>query len=269
MDLQLKGKTSLVTGSSSGIGEAIARILAAEGARVAIHGRDVDRTHAVADDIKREGGDAIVVMGDLGSREAAEKVADECLAKFGAIDILANNAGHANPRGPVAWMDVTDEDFLSLYNENVVSGIRLIRRLSPQMVERKWGRIIAISSVGAIAPVSVIPDYQASKLAMVNYTVSLSKALAMTGVTANCVTPGPIMTPMQRDFLRSLTKQFGWGDDDDAIEKGAAKDFYQIIVDKLGTPDEVGNLVAYLASPLTGFITGSNFRIDGGMIRSI
>lgn len=269
MDLHLKGKTCLVTGSSSGIGEGIVKVLAAEGVRVAVHGRSAERADAVAQEIRRAGGEAIVVLGDLSSNAAADEVASQVLAQFGAVDILVNNAGHSNPRGPVAWLDTDEEDFLSLYNENVVSGIRMIRRLVPTMKSRGWGRVIMMASVGAVQPVPLIPDYQASKAAMVNYTVSLSKALARTGITVNCLTPGPIMSPMQRNFLRDLSKQFGWGDDDKVIEQRSAEDFFQITLDRLGTPADIGHLVAFLSSPLAGFITGSDYRIDGGMIKAI
>jgi 3-oxoacyl-[acyl-carrier protein] reductase len=185
------------------------------------------------------------------------------------VDILVNNAGHGNPRGPVDWFETTEEDFLNIYNANVVSAVRMIRRLVPKMREQRWGRIIMNSSVGAAQPEPIMPDYQASKAAMVNFTVSLSKNLARTGITSNCITPGPIMTPPQRFFLRQLSEQFGWGEDDDVIERKSAEEFFKITLDRLGTPEDVGNLVAFLASPLSGFITGSNYRIDGGMMKAI
>ncbi len=269
MDLQLKGKACLVTGSNTGIGEVVAKTLAREGARVAVHGRDAVRTRAVADEICRAGGEAVATVGDLSSRADADRVAETALAAFGAIDVLVNNAGHGNPRGPVEWMDTTEEDFLKIYDDNVVSGVRMIHRLVPQMKQRKWGRIIMISSAAGAQPIAQMPDYGATKAAIINYTVSLSKALARTGVTANCVSPGPIKTALlKRELVDGLAAQFGWGTDEAVVDQRCAE-FFDLPAGRLGSCEDVGNLVAFLASPLTDFITGSNYRVDGGMVKSV
>lgn len=269
MDLQLAGKTCLITGSTSGIGAAAAKVIAAEGARVAIHGRDPQRADAMVQQIRSQGGDAIAVVGDLGTNDDADRIAGDVLAQFGHLDILINNVGYGNPRGAVAWLDTTEEEFLSLYNGNVISAVRLVRRLAPQMKERRWGRIIMVGSAGATQPVAILPDYQAAKAALVNLTVSLALSLAHTGVTANCVTPAAIMTEMHLEILREMAVGLGWGTDDAVIGKRAAEELYEISVDRAGVPEDVAHLTAFLASPLADFITGSNYRVDGGQIKSI
>jgi 3-oxoacyl-[acyl-carrier protein] reductase len=269
MDLKLKNKTCLVTGSSSGIGIGIAKVLAAEGASVAIHGRDAKRVESVVREIRTMGGTAIAVFGDLTVNADADEVARSALDQLGGVDILVNNVGQGNPRGDVAWLEVLEEEFLQRYEQNVISAVRMIRRLVPQMKLKSWGRVIMISSAGSTQPVSTIPDYQATKAAMVNLTVSLSKALTMSGVTVNCVTPGPILTPLLQGYIRNIGQQRGWEPDDASIERHAIEEFFALTVNRLGRIEEVGSLVAFLASPLADFINGANYRIDGGFIKSV
>ena len=155
MDLKIKGKRALITGSSSGLGEAIAIMLAAEGAEVIIHGRDEKRTRSVAGQINQSGGKAEYATGDLATEEGADHVAAAALAN-GQIDILVNNAGvyHGQP-----WMDVTSKEWLDTYNINVVSGVRMIQRLLPQMRKLGWGRVVQIGGITAIQPMAIQPDY--------------------------------------------------------------------------------------------------------------
>lgn len=143
MDLQLNGKRALVTGSSSGIGEAIAKILAREGASVIVHGRNQERTNRVAQEIIADGGKAFVAVGELDTDEGAKTVADKALSSFGGVDILINNAGAFRMHG---WMDSTAEQWVQLYNANVGSIVRMIQLIVPQMKELAWGRIIQIGS---------------------------------------------------------------------------------------------------------------------------
>jgi 3-oxoacyl-[acyl-carrier protein] reductase len=143
MNLQLESKRALVTGSSKGIGEAIAKSLASEGAAVVVHGRDETKTHRVAEEIIQSGGRAAIAIGDLASDVEAKRVADAALAALGGIDILVNNAGVFRVRG---WWDTAPEQWIEIYNQNVAGSVRLIQALAPPMRERRWGRIIQISS---------------------------------------------------------------------------------------------------------------------------
>ncbi len=179
MDLQLAGKVALVTGSSSGIGAEIARTLVREGATVIVHGRSSASAEQVAQSITKENGDAVVVTGDLATDEGAEQVASAALAATGAVDILINNAGTYGNQG---WMETTAEGWAARYNANVLSVVRLVQRLIPQMKARGWGRLIQMASGEATQPFAFMPDYAATKAALVNLTVSLAKELARTGL---------------------------------------------------------------------------------------
>ena len=267
MDLRLDGKRALVTGSSAGIGAAVAKRLAHEGASVVVHGRDEARARAVAGTIASAGGRARVVIGDLGNDSGAEKVRDGALAAFGGIDILINNAGGYSA---AEWFDTTPESWRRFYEEDVVSCVRMIQALAPGMRKAGWGRIINIASGIATAPGAVMADYAAAKAAMVNATVSLSKSLAGSGVGACTVSPGLILTEGVEKILRGAAKERNWSDEWNAIQ---ARWFSEVLgsssVKRLGTIDEVAHFVTFVASPVADYIVGANLRIDGGLTPSV
>ncbi|MBA2682075.1 MAG: SDR family oxidoreductase, partial [Ktedonobacteraceae bacterium] len=190
MDLRLAGKRALVTGSSSGIGEAIVKLLAAEGVAVVVHGRDESRANAVAETIRAGGGKAEVALGDLTTDAGADAVASAALAG-GPIDILVNNAGAVGFF--LSWMEATVADWTQTYNTNVISSVRMIQRLVPQMRERRWGRVIQIGGGLSQQPGPTGPYYNASLAARHNLAVSLARELKGTGVTSNVVAPGAIL----------------------------------------------------------------------------
>jgi len=265
MDLQVKGKRALITGSSSGLGEAIAIMLAAEGADVIIHGRDEKRTKSVTDKINQSGGKAEYVMGDLASDEGADSILKAALAN-GQVDILINNAGvyHGQP-----WMDVTPKEWLDTYNINVVSGVRMAQRLLPQMRELGWGRIVQIGSIAAIQPIAIQPDYNAAMAARHNLTVSLARDLKGSGITSNTVAAGSVMVESVKNLILGMAAQNNWGDDWNEIEKNAAAQFLQNDIGRFGKPEEVAGAVAYLLSSYADNITGSIIRVDGGQTLSV
>lgn len=260
MKLHLEGKKALVTGSSTGIGEGIAKALAEEGVHVIIHGRNEKELDRVAKEIEKSGGKVGITKGDLSSDEDAKNVADQALKQLERIDILVNNAGAYPQRD---WNNATPKDWLELYNQNVVSMVRLINFILPQMKKNKWGRFIQIASAVGTFPLARMPDYCATKSANINLTVSLAKELAGTGITSNVVSPGPILTSGVETFFRGIAKDKGWSQEWEEIEKHAVKEFVTLIP-RMGRTHEVGALVTFLASPLADYITGSDFRIDGG-----
>lgn len=193
MDLQLNGKRALVTGSTSGIGAAIAKTLATEGATVIVQGRRESEAKRVADEILAAGRQATIAIGDLTTEAGAEAVVTAAQNTLGGIDILVNNAGIA-PMGD--WFQTKADTWLEIYNLNVAGMVRLINRFAPAMKAQGWGRIVSIASGEASKPVVYQGAYAASKAAVVNLSVSLANALANTGVTSNAISPGLIWTEM-------------------------------------------------------------------------
>ena len=269
MDLQLKGKRALVTGSSSGLGAAIALELAAEGVAVAVHGRNRVRAEKTAREIERMGVQAVVTTGNLMKDDEANAVADAALAGLGGIDIMVNNAGAVLRMDNPDWMDVKPSEWLDSFNLNVCAAIRLSQCTAPFMVERGWGRIINISSTGGSQCDGYLLDYSAAKAAVDNVTVNLSKLLAPKGVTVNAVIPGTMLTPAVDRWLITLRKQLGWPDDMSVNERVYATQFMPQPVPRLGRPREIAVVVAMLASPLSDYTTGAFLRVDGGTARAI
>lgn len=265
MDLRLTGKRALVTGSSSGLGEAIVRMLAAEGAAVIVHGRNEERSAAIAVSINKSGGRAEHITGDLGTDEGADRVTRFVLAG-GQLDILVNNVGvyHHQP-----WMVASVQDWSDTYNNNVLSYVRMITRLLPQMKALGWGRIIQIGSSAAIMPMAAQPDYSASTAARHNLTVSLARELKGTGITSNTVSPGAMLVDSSKTMLLGMADHYGWGTEWAEIEKNAVAQFAPNDTGRLGRPEEVAGAVAYLAGPFADFISGSVIRVDGGLVQSL
>jgi 3-oxoacyl-[acyl-carrier protein] reductase len=266
MDLQLKDKHALVTGSSSGIGRAIALALAAEGATVVVHGRHAGRADQTAALIRDAGGKALLAIGELTSQSEVKRVADMAIDTLGGIDILVNNAG-AFPPTPV--LDGQVADWTALYDQNVGSMVRMTALLAPGMIARQWGRVIAVGSIAASSPFASFGGYGATKAASVNFAMTLAKELANTGVTSNAISPGDILTPAGEERWRAVAREKGWGDDWEEIERRAASEMSPTLVGRFGRPSEVGELVAFVASPRAGYINGSNIRIDGGFLSSM
>ncbi|HEX4891402.1 MAG TPA: SDR family oxidoreductase [Alphaproteobacteria bacterium] len=267
MDLQLAGKTAIVTGSSRGTGEGIARVLAREGATVIVHGmkpgNGEDDAERVARDIIRSGGKAIAVTGDLTTDEGAEHVAQA----IGAVDILVNNYGTAD-RG--FWLDATTGTaaWIDAYQKNVLSAARMIRLLVPPMKVRGWGRVIQLGTIGSTQPNARMPHYYASKGALANLTVSLMLELANTGITVNTISPGLIKTREVEEMYRRRAQKQGWGDDWDVIERHIMEEFGNPS-GRIARTEEVGDLVAFIASTRSAMINGMNIRIDGGGMRIV
>lgn len=263
MNLQLDGKRALVTGSSGGIGEGIAKALAREGVVVAVHGRNDKGANRVAQEIEVDGGKAFVVLGDLSLDDAAREVADKSLSVLGGVDILVNNAGGYEQ---ASWMESSPDKWMDMFNHDVLSMVRLVQHLAPQMKERNWGRFIQISSSAAVQPYSFGPDYSAVKAAIVNLSVSLSKDLANTGITANTISPGPIMTAGFERLWRGVAQERGWGEDWAEIERNVVNEILPNPTGRVGRIEEIASVVALTASPLGGYINGANLRVDGGYV---
>jgi len=267
MELHLDGKKALVTGSSKGIGAAIAKKLAQEKAIVIVHGRDRALAEQVAGDIIALGGRAHVVTGDLTDDDAVARLVDEAERLAGPIDILVNNAG-GSLGSRDNWGNTKPASWASAYDRNVLAALRVTTRLLPNMQLAKWGRVINISSVAATMPPPSAPDYSACKAAINAMTASMAKAVAADGITVNAVSPGTIHSAALDTRFRDVAAERGLAGRDAPwaeIERAVLPLFAQVPLGRVGRLDEIADAIAFLASPNAGYITGINLRIDGGL----
>jgi NAD(P)-dependent dehydrogenase (short-subunit alcohol dehydrogenase family) len=260
MDLKLENKLSLISGSTAGIGYAIAEALAREGARVIVNGRSQESVDEAMSKLRGVGGKVLGLAGDFGTAAAAAKAAET----FPDVEILVNNLGVFEPK---SFEDIADEDWLRFFEVNVLSGIRLARHYLASMRCRDWGRIIFISSESAVQIPAEMIHYGMTKTAQLSVSRGLAEAVAGTGITVNCVLPGPTKSRGVGDFVESMAKE--QGKSLEAFEK----DFFECVrptslIKRFATTEEVASLVAYVASPLASATTGAALRVDGGVVRS-
>lgn len=260
MDMRLAGRSALVTGSSGGIGAAIADSLAAEGCDVLVHGRDPAAAAEVAERVKARGVRTGVVLGDLADPDGAERVA-AAAREFG-VRILVNNAG---PFVEHDWDGADPTDWQDALNGNVVSVVRVTRALLPSMREHGWGRVITIGSRAATTPLPTMVEYSAAKAAVVNMTVSLARHLAGTGITANCVSPGVILSPSLQRMFQARAAERGESTEWSRVEQRMVTEYAPNPTGRLGRGEDIAGAVAYLASPIADYVNGTELRVDGGL----
>jgi hypothetical protein len=263
MNLQLEGKKALVTGSTAGIGFAIARALAREGASVVITGRTQERVNAAVKTIQQEIGDVKVsgIAVDLATARGTAK----CIEAVPAVDILVNNVGVYEPK---PFEKITDDDWHSIIETNFMSGVRLCRHYLPRVKAANWGRIIFISSESAVnIPVEMI-HYGVTKTMQLALARGLAETTSGTGVTVNSILAGPTRSEGVEQFIADV-----------AITKGikpgeVEKDFFRTVrpsslLQRFATVEEVAAFVAFVASPLSSATNGAALRVEGGVVRSI
>jgi NAD(P)-dependent dehydrogenase (short-subunit alcohol dehydrogenase family) len=263
MDLKLNGKSALVSGSTAGIGLAIAQGLAQEGASVIVNGRSEERVAQAIAKIQQNTPDAKVsgVVADTGTASGIEQL----FQKVPHVDILINNVGIYEPK---AFFDITDEDWLKIFEVNVLSGVRLSRQYLQKQLEQNWGRIIFISSESAIQiPVEMI-HYGTTKTAQLAIARGLAEMTVGTGVTVNSVLPGPTRSEGVEEFITKLAQERGISPTEVEAE------FFQNVrpsslIKRFATNEEVAAIVVYLSSPVASATNGAALRVDGGVIRSI
>ena len=261
MDLHLKGKLALVSGSTAGIGLATVTALVREGARVIVNGRQQSSVDAAVATIRAdEPGQVRGFAGDLSDGATAERLARE----FPDVEILVNNLGIFEPR---AFEGITDDDWRRFFDVNVLSGVRLARLYLPAMRRANWGRIIFISSESGVQIPAEMIHYGTTKTAQLGVSRGLAEAVAGTGITVNTVLPGPTKSRGVTEFVDALSK--GSGQNFEAFQA----EFFKTIrptslIKRFATPEEVASLIVYLASPLASATTGAALRVDGGTIKS-
>ena len=247
----LSGKTAVITGSSKGIGKAIAEQMADHGANVVISSRKAGRCDEVAQAINARHGEgrAIAVPANIASKEDLQRLVDETNAAFGQIDILVCNAATNPYAGPMAG--ITDEQFEKILQNNVISNHWLIQMVAPQMLERKDGSIILLSSIGGLRGNALIGAYNVSKAADMQMARNLAVEWGPSNVRVNCIAPGLVQT----DFAKYL-----WENPDllkTVTEPAPLK--------RIGQPDEIAGAAVYLAAPASAYMTGQTLVIDGGV----
>jgi 3-oxoacyl-[acyl-carrier protein] reductase len=266
MDLGLTGKRALVTGSSRGTGAAIAKALAREGATVIVHGNAAGDQERIASELVNAGAAAHAVTGDVTTDEGARAAVEATMALVGGLDVLVNNFGQATGG---TWDDPSSDGFLRSYQVNTLSAVRMIHGFVAGMRERRHGRIVQITTIGTTRPGPRMPEYYAAKGALATLTVSLAKELAGTGVTVNTVSPGLIRTGEMEGYFRHLASKHGWGDDWEQIEAKGVHKLTGVRASRMALPEEVADLVAFLASERAAYLTGGNYRIDGGATETV
>ena len=262
MDLQLAGKLALVSGSTAGIGFAIASALSREGARVIVNGRNEERVRSAMERIRAQNPNAQLepFAADLGGAAGAE----EALRRFPEVDVLVNNLGIFEPK---PFEEIPDADWLRFFEVNVMSGVRLSRAYLPRMKQRNWGRIVFISSESGLQIPAEMVHYGVTKTAQIAVARGIAETCAGTGVTCNAVLPGPTASEGVNEFVGSLAQQAG--QTRDQVEK----EFFEkarpsSLLKRFATPDEVAAMVVFVCSPLSSATNGAALRVDGGVVRS-
>ncbi len=263
MNLGIKNKTALVTGSTAGIGLAIARGLAGEGARVIVNGRKKERVDQAVTQIQEEflGAQVTGIAADLGQKPGVE----ELLKQLPSVDILVNNLGIFEPK---AFADIPDNDWFRFFEVNVMSGVRLSRAYLPAMLKKDWGRIVFISSESALQIPAEMIHYGLTKTAQLALARGLAETTAGTSVTVNSVLPGPTRSEGVSGFVEELAKS------QNSSAAAVEKEFFKSIrpsslLKRFATTDEVAAMVLYVSSALASATNGAALRVDGGVVRSI
>ena len=263
MDLGLKGKRAVVSGSTAGIGFAIASTLAREGARIVINGRTSERVKAAAEKIRMElrGAEVTEVAADLGTIEGVNKLID----LVSSADVLVNNLGIFDIK---PFLEIPDSEWLRFYETNVMSGVRLTRHYLPGMLERKWGRVIFISSESGQQIPSEMVHYGMTKTAQIAIARGVAESFPASGVTVNSVLVGPTASEGAGEFVQNMARSRG------ISAAQIEKEFFETarpssLLKRFETTEEVAAIVAFVASTQSAGISGAVVRADGGVIRSI
>jgi NAD(P)-dependent dehydrogenase (short-subunit alcohol dehydrogenase family) len=231
-----------------------------------LNARNQQDLEQAVQEIQQRGGSALALAADVTNASEVQRLVQQAIARFGTIHVLVNNAGGAGAFA--SFEEVSDEDWINVFNLNVLSTVRLTRAILPYMQQQKWGRIINISSESGTQPDPFMPHYNAAKAAITNLTKSLSKAYAKDGILVNTVSPAFIRTPLVEQLFAAQAQQYGITPQE-AEQAFLRQNRPHIELGRPGTSEEVASAVVFLASEAASFINGSNLRVDGGSVASI
>lgn len=269
MDLGIDDRTALVTGGSKGIGKSVAEALTREGCRVAICARGQDELATATDvitDIDGDTNEPLAVQADITEDEDVSRLVETVVDEFGSIDILINNVGRTGPFED--FHEVSQEEWEEVFETNVKGTARVTREVLPHMREQEWGRIVNVASDAGIMPHAEMPQYNASKAAMINVTRSLARTYGEEGILVNAVAPTTTKTPLVESMFKEMAEANNITPEE-AESQFLAEEKPQIVFDRTAEPEEVADVITFLASERASFVTGSTYRVDGGAIGSI
>ena len=249
----MKRRIALVTGATGGIGSKIATLLFNNDYFVIVHGWDDDRVKMFCDAIDPHGNKVCPIIGELHREEERCELLTKILDKFEYVDVLINNADFGGAHE--TWWQTTEKKWKDRYDLNVISMVALIKGFALEMINNGWGRIINIASVSGVQPLSIGPEYAASKAAIINLTISITKELSGKGITANSISPGLVLADGVRKYLLDESGMSESATDAD-IDKYASLKFFPTLVKQLIRPEDVANTVEYLLSETGSRITG-------------
>ncbi len=260
MDLNLAGKTVLITGSYRGTGAGIAEVFAGEGATVLVHGFEPGQPDEVVEALTAGGGSAAGVVADITTDEGAATLADAAAT----VDVVVNNYGTPMKSG---WESM--DNWAEEWNRNVMAGVRVTQLCTPGMTERGWGRVVFVGTVGSKRPGAKNPGYYAAKAGLHAMVRTLAMDLRGTGVTANLVSPAMIATAEVREGLTKRAARAGAGDSWDDIQKWGLENVYANLNERIADPIDIGNVVAFVASEPAWHINGADIAVDGGAVDAV
>lgn len=266
MDLKINNRTAVITGGDSGIGFATAKILAEEGANIVLVDKTTDELEKAAEDLRghlREGNKLIAVTADLTKAEEVKRLASRTQEDLGGADILVNCAGIRGAAGD--FLTLSDEDWFNTIDIDLMGAVRVCRAFIPQMQQKGWGRIVLIASENALQPYEEELPYDACKAGIINLTKGLSRAYSREGLMINCVSPAYIATDMTDAMMEELAEKRNTSEKE-AIDWFLENKRPNIVVGRRGKAHEVASVIAFLCSENASYVTGSNFRADGGSV---
>lgn len=262
MDLQLEDKVVVITGANAGIGLAAVKFFLGEGAKVVGGSRSIHTLEQLASDRLTP------VSTDLSKPEGSELLLQRAIEAFGRIDILVNNVGIAPLRS--GFLSVDDEGWHSVWETNFMSMVRTTRAALPYMIKQKKGSIVSVSSEVGHQPDPMLPDYSVSKAAILSLSKAISAEFGPLGIRANVVSPGPTRTPLWDNpggFADSLASAYGMNREE--AVRHFTKNVRQLALERIGTPEEVASVIAFVASDQASFVTGSEYMVNGGALKQI